>query len=155
MIDRQAFYEQRAASRHRELARHYQQLMQRYYRFLVPPEMRVLELGCSSGELLAALRPCHGVGVDFSPSLIDQARQRHPNLAFHVADVLQFSTPEKFDYIVLSDLVNDLSDVQALLSRLHEFSHERTRLTLNFFNNLWRPILAAAEKLGAKAPTAP
>src|SRR2546426_7996054 len=140
MFDYQSFYEKRSASRHRELARHYQRLMQRFYRFLVSPDMRVLELGCSSGELLAALQPSRGVGVDFSPGIIDRARQRHPNLEFQVADVLEFSTPERFDCIVMSDLVNDLPDVQALLSRLHEFSHPRTRIVLNFFNNLWRPI---------------
>jgi len=32
-------------------------------------------------------------------------------------------------------------------------AHPRTRLVLNFFSNLWRPILAAAEKTGLKGPT--
>src|SRR5262245_49232669 len=38
-----------------------------YQRFLVPPGLRILELGCGSGSLLAALQPSMGVGVDFSP----------------------------------------------------------------------------------------
>jgi SAM-dependent methyltransferase len=153
MIHHQSFYEQRASSRQRELARYYQPLLQRFYRFLVPPGRRVLELGCSSGELLAAVEPARGVGVDFSPAIVNLARQHHPQLEFHAADAAKFSIAEKFDCILLSDLVNDLPDVQELLTRLHQFAKPRTRLVLNFFNNLWRPILAFAEKVGAKAPT--
>jgi len=153
MTDHQAFYETRAALRHKELARHYHELLHRFYRFLVPPGMRVLELGCSSGELLAAVEPAHGVGVDFSKTIVNQARERHPQFEFHVADVATFSIEATFDYILVSDLVNDVPDVQELLSRAHGFAEPHTRLVLNFFNNLWRPVLAFAEKIGAKAPT--
>ena len=38
----------------------------KFMRFLIPPGKRVLELGCGSGRLLAALEPSYGVGVDFS-----------------------------------------------------------------------------------------
>jgi len=153
MIDHRVHYERRAATRDRELARLYQRLLQRRYRFLVPPRMRVLELGCSSGELLAALEPEWGVGVDFSPAIIGQGRSRFPHLEFHVAEATAYETSETFDFIVLSDLVNDLPDVQALLERLHRCATTRTRLVLNFFNHLWRPLLAFAEAIGAKAPT--
>jgi SAM-dependent methyltransferase len=153
MTDRREFYEARAASRQKELVRHYHDLLHRFYRFLVPPKMRVLELGCSSGELLAALEPARGVGVDFSPAILKQARERHPRLEFHLADASEFVSTEKFDYILLSDLVNDLPDVQALLSGLRRFAEPNTRLVVNFFNNLWRPVLAVAEKIGAKATT--
>src|SRR5205823_3775326 len=153
MTDGGDFYEARAALRHKELARHYHELLHSFYRFLVPPKMRVLELGCSSGELLAAVEPVRGVGVDFSLTIIKMARERHPGLEFHLADAGEFDSSEKFDYILLSDLVNDLPDVQALLSRLHRFAEPNTRLAVNFFNNLWRPVLAMADKIGAKAPT--
>ena len=138
MIGHQAFYEKRAASRHRELARHYQSLAQRFYRFLVPPGRRVLELGCSSGELLAAVEPVRGIGVDFSPAIIELARQHHPQLEFHVADVAEFSTAETFDYILMSDLVNDLPDVQNTQPRA-SICRAGTRLVFNFFNN-WDTI---------------
>src|SRR6266542_1650218 len=155
MIDRREFYQTRAARRDQARARYYHQLLHRLYRFLVPPGMRVLELGCSSGDLLAAVQPARGVGVDFSPAMIDLARRRHPQLEFHVADALDFSTAETFDYLIVSDLVNDLPDVQAALARLLDAAHPGTRLVVNFFNNLWRPVLAAAEKTGAKGPTLP
>ena len=155
MTDRRAFYDGRAAFRSRESARYYHRLLQNYFAFLVPPGLRVLEVGCGLGDLLAAVKPERGVGIDFSSAVIDLARQRHPQLEFHVAEAGEFSSPEKFDYIILSDLVNNVPDVQALLTHLHEFAHSRTRLAVNFFNNVWRPILTAAEKMGAKAPTPP
>jgi SAM-dependent methyltransferase len=153
MIDRRAFYEERAAFRVRESQRYYHRLLLRNYGFLVPPGLRVLEVGCGLGDLLAAVKPARGVGVDFSPAMIALARERHPELDFQIADAAEFSASEKFDYILLSDLVNDLPDVQAVFERLHSAAHPRTRLVVNFYNNLWRPILQAAEKLGLKAPT--
>jgi len=152
MTDRQAFYDGRAARRVRESRRWYPQLLARYFAFLVPPGARVLEIGCGLGDLLAAVRPARGVGVDFSPKAIELARARHPQLEFHVAEALAFDTAETFDYVILSDLVNDLPDVQAVLERVRCVARPDTRLVINFFNNVWRPILAAAERIGAKAP---
>ncbi|HEX3798252.1 MAG TPA: glycosyltransferase [Verrucomicrobiae bacterium] len=153
MIDRRAFYEERAAARVRETDRYYQRALRNYFTFLVPPNLRVLEVGCGIGDLLAAVKPSRGLGVDFSPAMLKLARERHPDLEFQLADATEFSSEEKFDYIILSDLVNDLPDVQALLEHLQKVSTSDTRLVLNFFNNLWRPILGSAEKIGAKAPT--
>ncbi len=152
MIDRRAFYDQRAALRPREANRFYQQLLRKHYTFLVPPGQRVLEVGCSLGDLLATVKPARGVGVDFSPKMIELARQRQPQLEFQTTDAAEFSSSEKFDYILLSDLVNDLPDVQAVLEKLRTVSHSRTRLVMNFFNNLWRPILRAGETFDLKAP---
>jgi len=155
MTDRRAFYNQRAAFRPRESDRHYHQLLKNYYSFLIPPAARVLEVGCGLGDLLSSVKPARGVGVDFSATVVELARQRHPQLEFQVSDALEISGGEQFDYILLSDLVNDLPDVQAVLARLHNVANPRTRLVVDFFNNLWRPVLAVAEKIGAKAPTLP
>lgn len=152
MIDRQAFYDARAAHRPGESQRTYQKLLRHYYSLLVPPGAKALEVGCSLGDLLAAVKPTRGVGADFSPKMIEIARQRHPNLEFQVADAAQFQTGEKFDYILLSDLVNDLPDVQAVFDNLRAAAHPGTRLVINFFNNLWRPALNLGETLGVKAP---
>src|SRR5687768_15990822 len=52
------------------LARYYHRRLAEVYAFLIPPGQRVLELGCGRGDLLAALRPSVGVGVDLSPEMI-------------------------------------------------------------------------------------
>ncbi|PYI88665.1 MAG: glycosyl transferase [Verrucomicrobia bacterium] len=153
MTDARTFYDQRAPFRPQESNRAYPQLLKGYYSFFVPPGQRVLELGCGIGDLLAAVRPVRGVGVDISPAMIGQAGPRHPGLEFRSADAADAPGDEKFDYILMSDLINDLPDVQKLFENTHRHSYQHTRLVLNFFNNFWRPILAVAEKIGAKAPT--
>ena len=67
-----------------------------------------------SQEKLAALKPSLGVGIDCSDIAIELAKQAHPNLSFHVFDVHQLDSSTQplgdctFDYIVISELVNDL-----------------------------------------------
>src|SRR4051812_17280223 len=54
----------------------------KFMSFLIPPGKRVLELGCGTGDLLAALEPAYGVGIDFSPTTLERARSRYPHLNF-------------------------------------------------------------------------
>ncbi len=49
--------------------------------------LRVLELGCSTGDLLNALKPKFGVGVDISPESIRVAKINYPELHWICADV--------------------------------------------------------------------
>src|ERR1700686_2502442 len=58
----------------------------KFMRFLIPPGKRVLELGSGSGELLAALEPSYGVGIDFGVKTLGRAKQRHPGLTFVLGD---------------------------------------------------------------------
>jgi ubiquinone/menaquinone biosynthesis C-methylase UbiE len=113
---------QRARRRHwNEVARnletrtswggHYHRRLIQVHQSLVAPGQSVLELGCAHGDLLAALNPALGVGVDFSEEMIRIASRRHPNLRFVQADAHELNLSEKFDVIILSGLVNDLWDV--------------------------------------------
>jgi SAM-dependent methyltransferase len=131
----------------------YHARLERVYRFCVPTGRRVLELGCGKGDLLAALGPARGVGVDFSPEMLRQAATRHPGLRFVVADAHQAGAlGETFDAIVLSDLVNDVWDVQGLLQALAPLTHRRTRLILNVYSRLWELPLSVAQKLRLGQP---
>ena len=152
-MDGPTFYDQRAAHRPRELQRGYHRLLKSYYQFLVPTDMRVLELGCGAGDLLAAVQPKRGVGVDFSHEMIQLARERHPDFDFETADAAEVPGDEKFDYVLMSDLVNDAKDVRKLFNHAQRHAFQHTRLVVNFFNNLWRPMLRLAEWVGAKSPT--
>ena len=142
-------------SRHKENPKRagafYHELLRHYCKFLIPQGLRVLELGCGHGDLLASLKPSLGVGVDFSGEMIRYASVKHPKLLFIHADVYEIVFKEKFDIIILSDLVNDLWDVQSLLEKLRSICHSRTRLIINFYNNLWRIPLSIARWLGLGA----
>ncbi|MBC2717949.1 MAG: glycosyltransferase [Desulfobacteraceae bacterium] len=133
------------------LGAYYQKLLQSYYRFFVPPGLKVLEIGCGNGDLLAALQPSFGVGFDFSDEMIRNATQNHPDLSFICADAHDSVTDQKFDVIILSDLANDLWDVQAVLENVRRLCHPHTRLIINFYNNLWRIPLSVVKFLGLGA----
>jgi len=87
--------------------------------------------------------------------LLQEANNRHSQLEFHLSEAASYKSDEKFDYVILSDLVNDVPDVQRLFERVQRNSFQHTRLILNFQNTLWRPILALSQKLGFKSPTLP
>jgi SAM-dependent methyltransferase len=130
----------------------YQKQLAYHYRLLVPPGLRVLEVGCGQGDLLAALMPGTGVGVDLSAGMVRQASERHPWLHFVQADAHQLPLDAEFDVIILSDLLNDLWDVQAVLESLVALVHPRTRLILNTYSRVWEIPLAVAQRLGLSKP---
>jgi hypothetical protein len=134
--------------------RYYFEGVIRLMRFLVPPGARVLEIGCANGDLLAALEPSYGVGIDRSEPMVEEARRRHPHLQFVPMDAHDLTADPRlagpFDYVVLSDLVGDLYDVLGAMHQLRKVCHSRTRVVIGFYNYLWEPLLKAAERLGWK-----
>ena len=117
-----------ATARPRRGGRAYHRRLEQIYRFLVAPGQRVLEVGSATGDLLAAVRPATGVGVDFSDVALARGRERHPGLRFVEADAHDLSSLSgTFDVIILSDLLNDLWDVQGALTGLRRLCHPGTR----------------------------
>ena len=130
-----------------------------YYRYvvglvrrLVPDPGRVLELGSGSGDLLAALNPRHGVGVDLSSIMVDVAQQRHPDLEFRVGDAEGAEFDARFDVVLMVNLVGLLDDVYAALRTAHDALDPRGRLVIVYYNHLWEPILRLASLLRLRAP---
>lgn len=138
----------RESDKHPAFRRAYRRLLTRIYRFLIPEGSSVLELGCGQGELLAALKPGRGVGVDFAPDMLTRAREHHPELTFVEADVHDLKLNGTFDYIILSDLVNDVWDVQRVFEQLRPRCTPRTRIILNAYSRLWQLPLNAARRIG-------
>ncbi|MSP67530.1 MAG: glycosyltransferase [Alphaproteobacteria bacterium] len=129
----------------------------RYMRFLVPEGLKVLDLGCGTGDLLAALKPSLGVGVDLSPRMVAVAATKYPGLDFRVGDVedpeFLATLPGPFDVIVLSDTIGSLDDCEATLAHLHLVATRETRLIVAYYSRMWEPIVRLAERLGLKMPT--
>lgn len=136
----------------RGLGGFYHERLTEIYRFLVAPGQRVIEIGCSEGDLLAALHPDHGVGIDLSPQMIARARTRNPTLILQCADAQTLLMDEVFDCIIMSDLVNDLWDVQAVFQNLKNVCRPDTRLIINTYSNVWKPPLEIARNLGLARP---
>ena len=100
-----------------------------FMRFLIPPGKRVLELGCGRGDLLAALKPSYGVGVDFSAKTIARANELHPDLHFVLGDVEDPATlaaiEGPFDYIVIADTIGMFEDIDGTLRLVHICARRR------------------------------
>jgi SAM-dependent methyltransferase len=122
-------------------------------RHSVPRGSRVLEVGCGTGDLLAALEPSVGVGVDVSGEMVREASRRHPSLQFRRMAAEHLDLPgETFDYVVLSDLLGYLYDIRAVLQRLALVSHPGTRIVIHWYSRLWQPAVHLLERLGLKVP---
>ena len=121
--------------------------------FYIRPSARVLEIGSGIGDLLAATVPRRGLGIDISSEMVRLATSRHPDLEFRcvAAEFLDLDG-EKFDYIILSDLVGFLYDIRFVFERLRPACHSETRIIIHWHSLLWQPILSIAERTGLKYP---
>ncbi len=138
--------------RFRRRNQYYHSQIERLAHFYIPEGARVLEIGCSTGDLLASLRPSRGVGLDISSKQVELARSKHPGLEFRVGDIEHLDLEEAFDFVVFSDTLGLLDDVWAALRNLRAVMGPTSRLLLTCHNFLWEPVLRAADALGQKLP---
>ncbi len=137
--------------RYRKRNAYYYSLLHKQYQYLIPENKRVLEVGCGTGELLNAIKPAYGVGVDVSPEMIKVAEGKFSGLHF-LAGKVDDLKEEKFDYIILSGLLGELDDIQQFLKDLRKFCHPHTRIIIEYYSYFWQYILKAGEKLRLKTP---
>ena len=85
---------------------------------MIPPGARVLDVGCGSGEIAAIVRDrCSAqvVGIEPDPQRAERSRGR--GLQVYLADLNQALIHElgPFDVVLLADVLEHLSDPQAML----------------------------------------
>lgn len=131
---------------------YYHQRLQDIIGLAVPPGQKIIEIGCGTGDMLAALRPSYGVGIDFSTEMIKRAKTSHPDLHFIVADAHTLDIKDTFDYVILSDVVNEFWDVQTVFQKILPLTTSRTRIIINFYNRLWEAPLSIVRKSGLAKP---
>jgi len=146
-------------SKWRRQSRYFHETDEAYLRFLIPEHLSILELGCGTGNTLAALRPKLGVGVDLSPEMVRIASESHPHLNFHVLDI---EDPEAlndvrnaapFGVILLDSTLGFLSDIQTFLEQLSPLCNEDTRLVVTSHSYAWEPMFSLATWLGLRINT--
>ncbi|MSR76468.1 MAG: glycosyltransferase, partial [Candidatus Ryanbacteria bacterium] len=147
------YFDHMAPARDRWRARnsYYHAELLRLLRFFIPAHAQVLDIGAGTGDVLAGLDPARGVGVDISPAMIEAARAKHPKLEWQIADTETLALGERFDYVVMSDLISSLDDIEKAFYALNTVSHARTHVIVTYYNYFWEPVLRAAESLGIKA----
>lgn len=131
---------------------YYYQELTRIHQSLIPKGMKILEIGCGTGDLLASLHPKNGVGIDFSYEMVKRAQQKYPKLSFKVMDAHNLEFAETFDYIILSNLVGYTGDIWQVFRELQKVCHPRSRVIITNYNYFWQPLLSLAESLKLKMP---
>ena len=134
------------------LSGYYHRRLNQVYASLIPPGSRVLDIGCGDGRLLASLKPALGVGVEVSDGMAALARERNPQFTYIVSIEEEFEVEGTFDYILFSDILNEVWDVQALFDHVKQYCSPRTRIMINTYDRLWEYGLMATEKLGLAKP---
>ena len=130
-----------------------------YYRDLIkmftyniPAGASVLEIGCGTGFILNSVKPKRGVGIDISGQMIKKAKEKYPDLEFYQMDAENITLDETFDYILITDTLVYLEDIQKSFKEIKKISHVDTRIVISYHNFLWSPLLGIAEMLGRKMP---
>lgn len=138
------------------LRSYYHRRVCKLYREIVPEGERVLEIGSAGGDLLAALAPVRGVGIDFSERMVAKARKNYPALEFIHGDAHNLGgITGPFDYIIFSDLIDDLWDVQCFFDEVRRLCTPSTRVVFNTYSHLWSLPLKAAQSFGIANPLLP
>ncbi len=137
---------------------YYYNNLKNLYRSLITDGSSVLEVGCGTGDVLSALLPKRGVGIDLSDEMIKIAQEKYQkerNLKFFSATAELLSAEEKFDFIIMPDVIEHLENVMSTLAALKKFSNEKTKIIISMINPSWEPIFMILEKLHLKMPEGP
>ncbi len=132
--------------------KYYHQRLIEIYNNMVYPGSKILEIGCGNGDLLDSIDSDKKIGIDFSPAMVNLAQIKHPKLTIINAHADNFLLNEDFDYIILSDLLNDVWDVQAIFNNIKKYTKPNTRIIINTYNRVWEVPLGLIRKLGLSKP---
>jgi len=124
--------------------------LKRLLRFIVPPQTRVLEVRCQTGQFLASVDPSYGVGVEVSNAMIECAREEHPQFSYVCCNPEELALGEKFDFIIF-DHIFDTVDILTAFDRIRDHCSDDTQLIVINFNHIWEPILKLASQLGFRS----
>jgi 2-polyprenyl-3-methyl-5-hydroxy-6-metoxy-1,4-benzoquinol methylase len=103
---------------------------------------RVLEVGCGSGGILVPFTEigAEAVGIDFDDTYMEAGRKRGLNLIDQ--SIYEFQAENKFDLIILKDVLEHLPDLNLVLQRLKSLLSETGNVYIQV------PTFEALEFLG-------
>ncbi|MDH3251713.1 MAG: glycosyltransferase, partial [Ignavibacteria bacterium] len=80
--------------------------------------IRMLDAGCGDGYWLHRLSSIEGVeftGIDYNPLRVERAREAAPSAHIRQGDILSLSTDERFDVILLNQVIEHVEDDHGLI----------------------------------------
>ncbi|OQY04667.1 MAG: glycosyl transferase, partial [Bacteroidetes bacterium 4572_117] len=121
-----------------------------YLNYFLTNDQSILDVGCGTGDTLSKLKGGKKVGIDISPDMINQAKKQHPDIEFRLMDADNLRIDEKFDVIIISNVIGYLENIQDVLLSLKKVCKPQTRIIITYYNVLWEPFLHVAEWIGLK-----
>jgi trans-aconitate methyltransferase len=120
---------------------------------------RILDLGCGTGHLTAQIAEtgAHVIGIDKSPDMIQQARQKYPSLQFEVMDAREIAFPESFDAVFSNATLHWIKEPERAITGIAKSLRSGGRFVAEFGGKgNTQELLNAAErawtKLGLPGP---
>ena len=99
---------------------------------LIEPESRVLDIGCGDGSLLAFLKEAKNIyplGIEISQTACNLAQER--GIKVLQKDIVKEGLPaETFDYIIISEVLEHLSNPFEILLQLKSHFSRRLLITI-------------------------
>jgi len=114
---------------------------------------RILDLGCGTGHLTAQIAGTGAkvVGVDKSPDMIQQAREKYPALQFEVMDAREMAFPESFDAVFSNATLHWIKEPERVIAAIAKTLRPGGRFVAEFGGKgNTRELLAAVERAWAK-----
>ncbi len=126
-----------------------------YLNYFSHPDTSVLEVGCGNGDLLAKIQGCKKTGIDFSENYIAWAKEKHSSkdIRFLTMDANTIHLDEKFDLIIISNLIGFVEDIQQVFEQVKKCCHANTKVIVQYYNSIWEPLIKLSETLGLKQKT--
>jgi trans-aconitate 2-methyltransferase len=119
---------------------------------------RVVDMGCGPGnstELLLARYPdAKVIGLDSSPTMLKQARERLPKCEFIEADLSTWAPVERTDLLFGNAVFQWVPDHPAVLRRLIESLPAGGALAVQMPDNTDEPALALMREVASRGPWA-
>lgn len=156
MSDKKTYFDNLAKARKkRGISAYYWNEITNYSKYFSHEDSSVLEIGCGSGDLLAGIDGKRKVGIDFSEEMIAWAKEKHAqkNIEFLVMDANDITLNEKFDLVIISNLIGFVDDIQNVFEQVKKVCHPNTKIIVQFYNSLWEPVIKFAELIGIKKKT--
>lgn len=154
-MNKKEYFDQIAGSRvkNRQSHRYYWDDITKYCNYFSHENYSVLEIGCGTGELIHEIKGKNKTGIDFSLKMIEIAKSQFTDVDFRVMSAEDINLDQKYDLIIISNLIGYVEDVQQVFEQLHRVCHQYTKIIITYYSYLWEPIIKWGERLGIKTKT--
>ncbi len=144
-----------AKRKQRVISAYYWDEISDYLNYFSHQDASVLEVGCGNGDLLAKIQGSKKTGIDYSENYIAWAKEKHEgkNMEFLIMDANKIQLEQKYDLIIISNLIGFVDDIQHVFEEVKKCCHPNTKVIVQYYNSIWEPLIKLSETLGLKQKT--